>query len=155
MCAAGNLMITSKSIFTFSLSFFGWWVSLSPAQRIWQRSFPVFGSRKEGKRDWLLFLCWETNISHHLRDFKSHLFIWWDGKYWNVIAWKIHWNVNVCDTHKYCVDCGFCYFPSWSYRCNGVCAGVLSLNKMPSCFSLYSELLYSLVFSSVISKKML
>lgn len=39
MCAAGNLMITSKSIFTFLLSFFGRRVSLSPAQSTWQRSF--------------------------------------------------------------------------------------------------------------------
>lgn len=69
-----------------------------------------------------------------------------------MIIWKTDLNTNACDTQKYCVDCGFCYFPSRSYRCNGVYAGVLSLNKMSPCFSLYFELLYSLFFSSVISK---
>lgn len=92
--AAGNLVITSKSIFTFSLSSFSRGVSLSPAQRTWQRSSPAFGSRKGGKRDRALLLRWETDTLRRLRDFKSHLFMQWDGKYWNAITRKLHWNVN-------------------------------------------------------------
>lgn len=63
--AAGNLVITSKSIFTFSLSSLSWRVGLSLAQSIWQRSFPAFGCKKGGVRngspvlgniDWGIFI---------------------------------------------------------------------------------------------------
>lgn len=70
--AAGNLVIRSKSIFTFSLSSFSQWVSLSPAQKTWQRNFAVFPSRKRGSA---LLLYWETNTPYHLRGFKSHVCI--------------------------------------------------------------------------------
>lgn len=150
--AAGNLVIISKSIFTFSLTLFHRRVRLSPAQKTWQRSFPAFGSRKGGKRDPVLLLYWETSAPQCLRDLNPvYLFTEMEN-----IDMCLHGNyvemwVHVI-THKHCADCGFCYFPGRSCSCNGVYAGVSSLNKISPCLSLSSELLYSLVSSAVISK---
>lgn len=129
--AAGNLVITSKSIFTFSLSSFRWVYHLP--RGLGRGAFLHLALEKGvrgtgfffGVRKLLLHIVWGI--------FKSHPFIPWDGKYWNVITWRLHWSANTCEMHKYCVDCGFSYFPGRSRRCNGIYGGVLSLNKISPC----------------------
>lgn len=117
--AAGNLVITSQSIFTFSSSLFRWVYHLP--RGLGKGAFLHLALEKR-VRGTGFFFCVRKLLLHIVWGiFKSHPFILWDGKYWNV---------STCEMHKFCVDCGSSYFPVKSCRCNEVYGGVISLNKI-------------------------
>lgn len=81
--AAGNLVIMCKSVFTFSLSLFRWVYHLP--RGLGRGAFLPLALEK-GVRGTGLFFCVRKLLLHIVWGiFKSHLFLLWDGKYWNYL----------------------------------------------------------------------
>lgn len=93
--AAGNLVITGKSIFTFSLSPFRWVYHLP--RGLGRGAFLPLALEK-GLRGTGFFF-WARKLLLHIvwGIFKSHSFLPWGGKYWNVITVQCEyvWNAQV------------------------------------------------------------
>lgn len=120
--AAGNLVITSQSIFTFSLSLFRWVYHLP--RGFGRGAFLHLALEKRARGTGFFF--WVRKLLLHIVWFLSPIYLFCEME--NIEMW-LQWNVSTCEMHKYCVGCGSLYFSVKSCRCNGVYGEVLSLNK--------------------------